>query len=35
MRLAARIYVIRNGRIVAQVAREEASEEQILRYMAG
>jgi ABC-type sugar transport system ATPase subunit len=35
MRLAARIYVIRNGRIVARVAREEASEEQILRYMAG
>lgn len=35
MRLAGRIYVIRNGRIVAQVAREEASEEQILRYMAG
>jgi ABC-type sugar transport system ATPase subunit len=35
MRLAARIYVIRDGRIVARVAREEASEEQILRYMAG
>jgi ribose transport system ATP-binding protein len=35
MRLTARIYVIRNGRIVAQVASEEASEEQILRYMAG
>jgi ABC-type sugar transport system ATPase subunit len=35
MRLAARIYVIKNGRIVARVAREEASEEQILRYMAG
>jgi ABC-type sugar transport system ATPase subunit len=35
MRLAARIYVIRNGRIVARVAREEASEEEILRYMAG
>jgi ABC-type sugar transport system ATPase subunit len=35
MRLAARIYVIRNGRIVALLTREEASEEQILRYMAG
>jgi ABC-type sugar transport system ATPase subunit len=35
MRLAARIYVIRSGRIVAQVMREDASEEQILRYMAG
>ena len=35
MRLAARIYVIRNGRIVARVAREEANEEQILRHMAG
>jgi ribose transport system ATP-binding protein len=35
MRLAARIYVIRDGGIVARVAREEASEEQILRYMAG
>jgi ABC-type sugar transport system ATPase subunit len=35
MRLAARIYVVRNGQIVALVAREEASEEQILRYMAG
>ena len=35
MRLTARIYVIRNGRIVARVGGEEASEEQILRYMAG
>jgi ABC-type sugar transport system ATPase subunit len=35
MRLAARIYVIRNGRIAAMVACEDTTEEQILRYMAG
>jgi ABC-type sugar transport system ATPase subunit len=35
IRLAAQIYVIRNGRIVARVARDLTSEEQILRYMAG
>ncbi len=35
IRLASRIYVLRNGRIVAQVVSEETSEEYILRYMAG
>ncbi len=35
LRLAARIYVLRAGRIVAQVATEEASEGDILRLMAG
>jgi ABC-type sugar transport system ATPase subunit len=35
IRLTAQIYVIRSGRIVARVARDVTSEEQILRYMAG
>jgi ABC-type sugar transport system ATPase subunit len=35
MRLAAQIYVIRNGRIVTRVASAVTSEEQILRHMAG
>jgi ABC-type sugar transport system ATPase subunit len=35
MRLAGRIYVLRNGRIVAQVMSDETSEEDILKFMAG
>ena len=35
MRLASRIYVLRNGRIVARLASSETSEEDILRRMAG
>ncbi len=35
LRLASRIYVLRNGRIVARLASSETSEEDILRRMAG
>jgi len=35
MRLASRIYVLRSGRIVAQVVSDETSEEEILKFMAG
>jgi ribose transport system ATP-binding protein len=35
MRLATRIYVLRNGRIVARLAVDETSEADILRRMAG
>jgi ABC-type sugar transport system ATPase subunit len=35
MRLAHRIYVLRNGRIVARLLSEETSEEDILKHMAG
>ncbi len=35
MRLASRIYVLRNGRIVAQVVSDATSEEDILKFMAG
>jgi ABC-type sugar transport system ATPase subunit len=35
MRLATRIYVMRNGRIVARLASNETSEEEILERMAG
>jgi ABC-type sugar transport system ATPase subunit len=35
MRLASRIYVLRNGRIVTQVVSDGTSEEDILKFMAG
>jgi ABC-type sugar transport system ATPase subunit len=35
LRLASRLYVLRNGRIVAHVASDATSEEDILRLMAG
>ena len=35
LRLANRICILRNGRIVARVASAETSEEDILRRMAG
>jgi ABC-type sugar transport system ATPase subunit len=35
MRLASHIYVLRSGRIVANLVSAETAEEDILRYMAG
>jgi ribose transport system ATP-binding protein len=35
IRLASRIYVLRNGRVVAELASNETSEEEVLRQMAG
>jgi ABC-type sugar transport system ATPase subunit len=35
MRLASRIYVLRNGRIVSQLVSQETSEEEVLARMAG
>jgi ribose transport system ATP-binding protein len=35
MRLASQIYVLRNGRIVAQVVSDATCEEDILKFMAG
>jgi ribose transport system ATP-binding protein len=35
MRLTSRIYVLRNGRIAAEVVSQETSEEEVLARMAG
>ncbi len=35
LRLASRIYVLRNGRIVAELVAQETSEEEVLARMAG